>query len=56
MVQIGAKAKGLDNKEQLYATVVCAVKDGADGQTEGELEFVASSSCICGHAYTYTKM
>lgn len=49
-----AKAKGLDDEERLCAAVVCAVEDGADGQTEGESEFVAGSSCACGH--THTKM
>lgn len=51
-----AKAKGLDDEERLCAAVVCAVEDGADGQTEGESEFVAGSSCACGHTHIHTKM
>ncbi len=50
------KAKGLDDEERLCAAVVCAVEDGADGQTEGESEFVAGSSCACGHTYTRKRV
>lgn len=46
-IQMRATAIGFYDIERLCAAVVGAVEDGADGQTEGNPEFVTSSSCTC---------
>jgi hypothetical protein len=49
-IQMRAKTEGFYDKERLCAAVVCTVEDGTDGQTEGQPEFVASSSrAALGH-------
>ena len=46
-VQAGTKSKGFDNVQRFRTTVVCAVEDGASGQTEGHAEFVTACSSTC---------
>lgn len=46
-IQMRATAIGFYDIERLCAAVVGAVEDGTDGQTEGNPEFVTSSSCTC---------
>jgi hypothetical protein len=47
-IQMRPRVKGFNDKERLCTTVVCAVEDGTDRQTEGKPEFVARSSSTCG--------